>query len=218
MRGSRYAVCCAAVLMTALLTGCQTDTGSGTGPSVSVEGLAQTADEVGPEGADTCPLPYDFAKAASAAEIPGEAGPGLASGGGDESTATAENGFEAEQDEPFAGNPGALVSCWFHVGEQSVQVHLIAAEKPQPEYLLAPLLVSVSGQEVDAVNSYLRRTEKGAPGRPVLGSTGDYATVRVEPDGEGHAALLLTPGDADTDRLDGKQLTDLSRALYAQIT
>lgn len=217
MLGSPYALRCTAVLAAALLTGCQGSSNGG-GVPVSVKGLAETADKVGPHGVDTCPLPYDFAKAVSAAKIAGKAGPGPAPGGTDESTATAENGYEADEDAPFADNPGALVSCWFHVGGQAVEVHLIAAEKPQPEYLLAPLLVEVSGQDVEAINPYLRRTGKGEPGHPVLGTTGDYATVRVKPDGKGHAALLLTLGDASTDRFDEEQLKALSRALYRQIS
>ncbi len=217
-RTSRYGAHCAAVLVAALLTGCQADGGSGAGVPVSVKGLAEMAEEVGPDGTDTCPLPYDFAQAVSDAGITGEVAAGPVPGGSEGPAVTAENGYEADEDTPFAGNPGGLVSCWFHVGRQSVEVHLIAAEKPQPEYLLTPVMREVSDEDVPALNAYLRATGKGEPGRPVLGRTGDYANVRVEPDGEGHAALLLTLGDTDTDRLDERQLTALSRALYGQIS
>ncbi|MDT0428634.1 MULTISPECIES: hypothetical protein [Streptomyces] len=220
MSGYRHVLPGAAVLAVALLAGCQggTDDGAGgDGVPVSVERLAEMADEVGPDGSDTCPLPYDFAKAASTAKITGEAGDGAAAGD-DEPAATAENGYKAEKGAPFADNPGGLVSCWFHVGGQSVEVHLVAAEKPQPESLLAPVLVRVSGQDAEELDPYLRRTEKGEPGTPVLGTTGDYATVRVEPEGEGHAALLLTLGEPEGPGLGEDQLSALSRALYEQIS
>ncbi len=212
---------CAAVLAVALLAGCQgsTDDGAGAdGVPVSVERLAEMADEVGPYGSDTCPLPYDFAKAASTAEITEEAGAGPAPGDSQPAVVTAENGYKAKKDEPFAFNPGALVSCWFHVGGQSVEAHLIAGEKPQPEALLSPTLVAASDQDPDELGPYFRRTGKAEPGSPVPGTTGDYVTVRVEPEGEGHAALLLTLGRTKGPHFGEERLVALSRALYEQIS
>ncbi|MDQ0793632.1 hypothetical protein [Streptomyces sp. B1I3] len=207
------------VLAVALLAGCQgnTEGSGGTRARVSVEGLAAKADEVGPDGADTCPLPYDFANAVSAAEITGETGPGPAPGGVDEPPATAENGLEAEEGAPFALNPGALVSCWFHIGGRSLEVHLVATRKPLPEVLLSPVILEAGGEDVDALKAYFHVTGEAEPGRPVLGKTGDYATVRVEAEGRGGAALLVTPGDAGGGRLRGERLSALGRALYEQI-
>ncbi|MEU1128241.1 hypothetical protein ABZ371_32830, partial [Streptomyces sp. NPDC005899] len=182
------------------------------------EGLAATADEVGRGGADTCPVPYDFEEAVSAAGIAGEAGPGPAPGGADEPTATAENGLEAEEGAPFADNPGALVSCWFHIGQRSVEVHLVAARKAGAEVMLAPVVLEAGGEDIDALKAYFRRTGEAAPGRPVLGEAGDYATVGVEAEERGGAALLVTQDDAGGTPVRGEPLSSLSRALYERIS
>ncbi|MFJ9683879.1 hypothetical protein ACIRP2_38650 [Streptomyces sp. NPDC101194] len=222
-------VASAALLTLALLAGCgkqddwtEKDTNGGTGARksgvpVSVDGLTKAADRVGPDGADRCPLPYDMKKAADAVGLSGRVGTRAASEGDtDAPVATAENERMARPGEGLADNPGALVSCAFHIGDEAVEVHTIATRKPRAESPLAPVIMSAGRLSLDGLTAYLKRTAASAPGEPVVTDSGACAVVRVKPVGAGDAALLVTAGDGGRTGLTAQQMTALTRALYAQ--
>lgn len=160
----------AALLTLTLLAGCgNQDGGDAThaggsvgarkpGIPVSLDGLTEAADRVGPDGSDRCPLPYDLKKAADAAGLSGGVGAGAAPGGdADAPMATAENERMAEPGDGLANNPGALVSCVFHIGDETVEVHTVATRKPRAENQLAPVIMRVGRLSHDGLTAYLER-------------------------------------------------------------
>ncbi|MGW6718975.1 hypothetical protein [Streptomyces sp. NPDC054995] len=210
------------LLAAALLTGCQQDDGdraSGTAAdgTVSVSAL-RAADDVGPDGADVCPLPYDVAAPAKKAGLAGEAGGGAAPGDdSDDPAVTAESGRNAEGPGGFAANPGALVSCLFHVGDQTLEIHTIATESKSAENLLAPVIMAAGRLSSDDLVSYLQRTGATAPGEAVATENGGCATVRVKPADDGDASLVVTAGQGDNAGPGREKLTALASALHAQL-
>ncbi|MCX4673861.1 hypothetical protein OG413_00735 [Streptomyces sp. NBC_01433] len=225
----------AMLLATALLTGCGQGDGGGGGRGgdgsgasdagagkaagpVSVSALRALADKVGPDGADDCPLPYDITRAAKAAGLSGETGAGGAAGGdADAPAVTAENGRDAEGPGGFAANPGALVSCLFHVGAGTVEVHTIATQSASAENLLAPVIMSAGGFSTEKLTAYLKRTGAGAPGEAVASENGDCVTVRVRPTDDGDASLVVTAGEDGTSGPGREKLSGLALALHAQL-
>ncbi|MFE7137548.1 hypothetical protein ACFVAG_07350 [Streptomyces sp. NPDC057644] len=211
------------LLAAALLTGCQQDGGDGASGTaadgtVSVSALRAAADDVGPDGADACPLPYDVAGAAKKAGLAGEAGGGAAPGDdSDDPAVTAESGRDAEGPGGFAANPGALVSCLFHVGDQTLEIHTIATESKSAENLLAPVIMAAGRLSSDDLVSYLRRTGAGAPGEAVATENGGCVTVRVKPADDGDASLVVTAGQGDNAGPGREKLTALASALHAQL-
>ncbi len=215
MRHPRRRLTPAAAVLTAavLLTGCQG--GGGTAP-LSLKGLTETADGIPDGGADSCPLPYDLAAAAKEAGVDAAAGPGSARDK-DEPAATGEGGKRAKPGETLAENPGALVSCVFHLGDEDVRVHTLATRDPSGVAPLAPVIVSLTASSVDDQLGYLDEVAASDPGEVLVTDSGNVAAVRLEPDGEGHAALLVGAGEAGRTSLDRDTLGDLTEALARQV-
>ncbi|GAA2655982.1 hypothetical protein [Streptomyces vastus] len=208
----------AALTAAALMTGCQSDDGdssSGTAP-LSLSGLTETADGIPDDGTSTCPLPYDMAKAAKVASLDAEAGPGPVQDG-DAPVATAEGGKRAKPGEPLAENPGALVSCTFHIGQESVQVHTLATREPSGIAPLAPVVSSLAAVTADDLTSYVDKVGKAEAGEVVITDSGNVAAVRLKLDGDGDASLLVGAGEAGTASLNRKQVGDLTKALADQV-
>lgn len=209
--GYRRKFAVAALAAVALLTGCQ----NGEEP-LGVAELTKTADGVGADGAEKCPLPYDIEKAAEAAGLKESAGPGSSKAGDGEPVATAEGGKKARPGEPLATNPGALVSCTFHIGQEDVEVHTVGTEKPQALSVLAPVINSAARMPVSDLAAYVDGVAKTEHGVPVLTKSGNVASVRLDLDGEGDAALLVSAGADGKTSMSHQQVTELARALGAQ--
>ncbi|WP_318210794.1 MULTISPECIES: hypothetical protein [unclassified Streptomyces] len=206
----------AALAAATLVTGCQSDAGGGAAP-LSLSGLTKTADGMPDDGADTCPLPYDVAEAAKAAGLDGAAGAGPVQDGGDP-VATAEGGKRAKPGEPLAENPGALVSCTFHIGKDDVQVHTVATRTPQAIAPLAPVIQMMSGSSVDELVGYTKKAGDAKAGDAVVTDSGNVAAVRLKPDGDGDAFLLVGLGEAGAASPDREQqVGDLAKALAGQV-
>ncbi|MEU9378495.1 hypothetical protein AB0D94_32710 [Streptomyces sp. NPDC048255] len=212
MTHRRYGLTIAAVTAAALLAGCQ----SGGAAPLSLSGLTETANDMAPEGADTCPLPYDITKAAKAAGADAPAGPGPLNADGDP-IATAEGGKHAEPGEALAENPGALVSCSFHIGQEDVEVHTVATRKPQAIAPLAPVVQRLAGMPVDGLVAYMKQAGEAKAGEPTVTSSGNVAAVRLKPDDEGDAFLLVGVGDAGRSSLNQQRVADLAKALADQV-
>lgn len=212
MTHRRYALTIAAVTAAALLAGCQ----SGGATSLSLSGLTRTADGLQPDGAAKCPLRYDIAKAAKAAGVDTAAGPGSVTGA-DGPVATGEGGKRAKPGDPLAENPGALVSCTFHIGQEDVEVHTIATHKPQASAPLAPVVQHLAGMSTDDLIAYMKKAGGAEHGEPVLTGSGNAATVRLKLDGEGDAVLLVGVGEAGRSSLDRARVGDLAKALAGQV-
>ncbi|MFC8103219.1 hypothetical protein ACH4MG_31395 [Streptomyces sp. NPDC017454] len=184
--------------------------------SLSLKSLTETADGVPDDGASTCPLPYDMAEAAKTAGLEPDSGPGPVQDG-DEPVATAEGGKRAAAGDPLAENPGALVSCTFHVGEEDVQVHTLATREPSGIAPLAPVVSSLAAADNDDLVSYVDKVAQTEVGEVVITDSGNVASVRLKLDGEGHAALLVGTGRTGRTSLTSEQVGDLTSALADQV-
>ncbi|MFJ6611790.1 hypothetical protein ACIQPT_16115 [Streptomyces sp. NPDC091289] len=211
------------LLAAALLTGCQQDgsddaSGAAADGTVSVSALRAATDEVGPDGADKCPLPYDISEAAKKAGLSGKAGVGAAPGEeSDDPAVTAESKWAVDGPAGFANHPGALVSCRFHVGGETVEVHTVATESRSAETVLMPVMMAAGKLSLDDSTSYLERTTSAAPGEAVATENGGCVTVRVDPADDGDASLVVTAGEGDSAGPGREKLTGLALALHAQL-
>ncbi|MBT3154897.1 hypothetical protein HTV45_29185 [Streptomyces sp. CHD11] len=197
----------------ALVAGCQN--GSETSP-LSLKGLTETADGVPDDGASTCPLPYDIAEAAKTSGLDGRTGLGPVEDD-DTPVATGEGGERAEPGEPLAENPGALVSCTFHIGQDDVHVHTIATRKPNAINYLAPVISPLTGTSIDESLAYISQAADAEAGEVDITSSGSVASVRLELDGQGDAALLVGAGQSGDTSLSRKQLENLTKELAGQV-
>ncbi|MEU3743763.1 MULTISPECIES: hypothetical protein [Streptomyces] len=220
MTHARHRLLIAATLTAAtLVTGCQSDAGGAGGGAapLSLSGLTKTADGMPDDGASTCPLPYDVAEAAKAAGLNGATGAGAVRDDGDP-VATAEGGKRARPGEPLAENPGVLVSCTFHIGEDDVQVHTVATRKPQAIAPLAPVVQMLSGSSVDELVGYMKKAGDAEPGDAVVTGSGNVAAIRLKLEDDGDAYLLVGLGEAGTRSSDRRQqVSDLAGALAGQL-
>ncbi|MFF3088758.1 hypothetical protein ACFVRB_27475 [Streptomyces nojiriensis] len=208
----RYGLATTVVTAAALLAACQ----SGGAAPLSLSGLTKTVDGMAPDGTDKCPLSYDIAKAAKTAGVDTAAGPGSVTGA-DGPAATGEGGKRAEPGEPLAQNPGALVSCTFHIGTEDVEVHTIATRKPQASALLAPVVQRQAGMSTDDLIAYVKKAGEAKAGEPVLTGSGNAATVRLKLDGEGDAALLIGIGATGGSSLEPTRVGALAEAFASQV-
>ncbi|MEU3733559.1 hypothetical protein AB0E81_29795 [Streptomyces sp. NPDC033538] len=208
----RFAIA-AALTAAALVTGCQ---GESSTESLSLKSLTETADGVPDDGASTCPLPYDMAEAAKTAGLEPDTGPGPVQDG-DEPFATAEGGKRAAAGDPLAENPGALVSCTFHIREEDVQVHTLATRGPSGIAPLAPVVSSLAAADNDDLVSYVDKVAQAEVGEVVITDSGNVASVRLKLDGEGDAALLVGTREAGHTSLTREQVDDLTAALADQV-
>ncbi|MCC3654655.1 MULTISPECIES: hypothetical protein [Streptomyces] len=204
----------AAVLTAAaLMTGCQS---GGAATPLSLDGLTETADGMPDDGTDTCPLPYDMGRAAKAAGLDAEAGPGPVEKS-DEPVATAEGGKRAEPGDPLAVNQGVLVSCTFHIGRDDVQVHTAATREGYAVVPLAPVVSRLAAVSSDELIGYIDKAGKAKPGEAVVTGSGNVAAVRLKLDGDGDGVLVVGAGEWGKASLGRKQTGDLTQALADQV-
>ncbi|MFJ9807204.1 hypothetical protein ACIRTB_03055 [Streptomyces sp. NPDC101158] len=203
------------VVVVAGLVGCGSG-GTDAGGSLSLDRLVETAEKVGKDGADTCPLPYDPAKAAEAAKLGQDIEPGPAEAGSDKPAATAEGGRTTDPQSPYAGKAGAWVTCSYHVGGEDLVVHAAGAEAGQAVSLMLPTMQAAAGMSVDETKAYWEKTSKAKSGEPVPSTSGNIATVPLGSGDKGDVALLLTAGESGKTSLKPEQVTELAKAFAAQ--
>lgn len=206
----RAAAAVAVVLMAG--AGCDADGGE----QLSLAGLTGTADAVPEDGADSCPLPYGIAEAAKAAGLDGKAGAGPA-GGGEDPVATGEGGGRAEAGDPLAENPGALVSCVFHVGRHDVWVHTVATRDRNAVNVLTPVVARLGELSTDDAIGFVGKSGRAGAGEVVVAPSGNIAAVRLELDGDGDAALLVGVGEPGAPGVDAGRTRGLTEALAEQV-
>ncbi|MET9955486.1 hypothetical protein ABZ135_28620 [Streptomyces sp. NPDC006339] len=207
----------ASAVLLATLVGCGGD-GGGAGGSLSVDRLITLAEEVGKDGADNCPLPYDVKEAAEAAKVGERIQLGAADAEADDPVATAEGSrtTDANAQSPWGSKPGAWITCSYHVGDESLVVHTAGTEAGSVVNLLLPTTQSASGMSIDEVRAYQEKADKAKPGEPVPTSGGNVITVRLDSGGKGDVALLLTVGENDKSKLKPEQVLELARTFADQ--
>ncbi|MFF5974791.1 hypothetical protein ACFY7C_25055 [Streptomyces sp. NPDC012769] len=190
--------------------------GAEAGGSLSVDRLVQVAEEVGRDGADTCPLPYDTGKAAEAAKVDASVEPGTADAEPNEPTATAEGGKTTDPQSAFAGKGGAWITCSYHVGGDDLVVHTVGTEAGNAVNVLLPTTQQAAGMSADEVKAYYEKADKAKPGEAVPSPGGNVVTVSLDSGGKGDVALLLTVGEDDKSALKPEQVLQLARTFAAQ--
>ncbi|MBX9395731.1 hypothetical protein K4749_19535 [Streptomyces sp. TRM72054] len=60
-------------------------------------------------------------------------------------------------------NPGAVVSCTFHVGEETVQVHTLTTREPNGIALLASAVSALAAVTIEKLTSYVDKVAKPRP-------------------------------------------------------
>ncbi|MFD9377680.1 hypothetical protein ACFWBH_19405 [Streptomyces sp. NPDC059999] len=212
MRNRRYGSLTGAAAAVALLAGCQ----SGSAPALSLDGLTKTVDAIPGEGQSSCPLAYDIAKAAKAAGADGASAPGSVKEPG-AAIATGEGGKRAVPDTPLAQNPGALVSCVFHIGQEEVVVHTAATRHPQAVAPLAPIVAHLAGSSTQDLIAYVNRMAKAEIGEPVATGSGNVVAVRLKLDGEGDAVMVVGAGESGRSTMGRERITALAGSLADQV-
>ncbi|MFE0776164.1 hypothetical protein [Streptomyces sp. NPDC058861] len=198
-----------------VLAGCGSG-GSEAGGALGVDRVVEVAEKSGGDGAGTCPLPYDAGAAAKAAKLDGELRPGEAGAEADEPAAIAEGGRTTDAQSPWAGKPGALITCSYHLGGEDVKVRTGAASEGSAVYLQAPVIQAAGGMDFPALKAYTVKGAEAKPGEAVQSEGGNVVTVRLDSGGKGDVALVLTAGDSGKTSLERGQVLALARAFASQ--
>ncbi|MFC7977855.1 hypothetical protein ACFUT3_21765 [Streptomyces cinereoruber] len=198
-----------------VLAGCGSG-GEEAGGALSVDRVVEAAEKSGKDGADTCPLPYDAGAAAKAAKLDGDLRPGAAGAEADEPAATAEGGRTTDAQSPWAGKPGALITCSYHLGGEDLKVRTGAASEGSAVYLQAPVIQAAGGMDSSTLKAYTVKGAEAKPGEAVQSEDGNVVTVRLDSGGEGDVALVLTVGDSGKTSLERGQVLALARAFASQ--
>ncbi|MEV6330838.1 hypothetical protein [Streptomyces sp. NPDC051909] len=204
------------VVVLPLLVGCGGG-GADNGGSVSVDRLVTLSEEVGKDGADTCPLPYDAADAVDEAGLGEGIEPGAAGAEVDEPVATAQGGRTSDPQSPWAGKAGAWITCSYHVGGEDLDIHTAGTEAGNAINLLLPTAQSAAGMSSDEMKTYYEKADKAKPGEPVPSQSGNVVTVRLDSGGKGDVALLLTVGEDHKSKLKPEQVLELARTFATQV-
>ncbi|MEW1901118.1 hypothetical protein [Streptomyces sp. NPDC086147] len=198
-----------------VLAGCGSG-GEEAGGALSVDRVVEVAEKSGKEGADTCPLPYDAGAAAEAAKLDRSVEPGAAGAEADEPVAIAEGGRTTDPQSPWAGKPGALISCSYHLDGEDLKVRTGAVSEGSAVYLQAPVIQAAGGMDLSALKAYTVKGAEAKPGEAVQSGDGNVVTVRLDSGGKGDVALVLTVGDSGKTSLERGQVLALARAFASQ--
>lgn len=212
---NRWAAAATGILVLSTLVACGGD-GAGASGSLSLDKLVTLSDEVGKDGADKCPLPYDVAEAADEARLSEGIEPGAAGAETDVPAATAEGGKTTDPQSPWAGKAGAWITCSYHVGTEDLDIHTAGTEGGRATNLLLPRAQSAGGMSIDELKLYSEKAAKTKPGEAVPNKSGNVVTVRLDSGGKGEVALLLTVGESGKSTLKPQQVLELARAFAAQ--
>ncbi|MEU6988609.1 hypothetical protein ABZ946_35270 [Streptomyces sp. NPDC046324] len=216
MTHTKRAIAAAAgAVMLATLVACGGD-GSDAGGSLSVDRLVTLAEEVGKDGADSCPVPYDAGKAGESAKLGESIEPGHATSDAASPVATAEGGRTTDPQSVWQGKTGALISCSYHVGEEKLEIHTIGTEEGSGIYALAPVIQSAGSMGVDELKSYTEEGAKAKTGAAVPSKSGNVVTVRLDAEGKGDVALVMTSGESGETSLKPEQVVELAKTFAAQ--
>ncbi|MGW9451310.1 hypothetical protein [Streptomyces sp. NPDC055632] len=205
----------AGAVLLLVLAGCGSG-GSEAGGALSVDRVIEAAEKVGKDGADTCPLPYDAGAAAEAAKLDRGMEAGAAGAEAGEPVATAEGGRTTDPQSVWAGKPGALVSCAYHLGGEDLELHTGSTGEGSAVYLQAPVIQAAGGMDLSALKAYTVKGAEAKPGEAVQSEGGNVVTVRLDSGGKGDVALVLTVGDSGKTSLERGQVLALARAFASQ--
>ncbi|MEU4266868.1 hypothetical protein [Streptomyces sp. NPDC026092] len=206
-----------AAALVAALAGCGSGGGADAGASLSVDRVIELAEGVGKDGADACPIAYDAGKAAEAAEVGQGIGAGAAGAKAGEPMATAES--ERRTTDPqagWAGKPGGLISCSYHVGGEGLTLHTVGTEAGSATNYLLPTAQLAGDMSVEDVKAFGTKAADAKPGEPVASKGGNVVTVRFDSGGKGDVALLVTVGENDKSALKPEQVLELARTFASQ--
>ncbi|MYV66086.1 hypothetical protein GT043_09090, partial [Streptomyces sp. SID2131] len=134
----------------------------------------------------------------------------------DEPAATAEGGRTTDAQSPWAGKPGALITCSYHLGGEDLKVRTGAVSEGNAVYLQAPVIQAAGGMDFSTLKAYTVKGAEAKAGEAVQSGGGNVVTVRLDSGGKGDLALVLTAGDAGKTSLERGQVLALARAFASQ--
>ncbi|MFD3947738.1 hypothetical protein [Streptomyces sp. NPDC058579] len=178
--------------------------------------MIELAEGVGKGGADACPIAYDAGKAAEAAKIGEGIETGAAGAEAGEPVATAKGGRTTDPQEAWAGKPGGLISCSYHVGGEDLTVHTVGTEAGSATNYLLPTAQYAGGMSFEDVKAFGTKATDAKPGEPVASKGGNVVSVRFDSGGKGDVALLVTVGEDDKSALKPEQVLELARTFASQ--
>ncbi|MEU9705743.1 hypothetical protein [Streptomyces sp. NPDC047981] len=204
------------VALLTTLVGCGGGSGADAGASLSVDRVIELADGVGKDGADTCPIGYDAGEAAEAAKVGEGIKAGAAGAEAGEPTATAEGGRTTDPQSGWAGKPGGLISCSYHVGGEGLTLLTVGTEAGSATNFLLPTAQNAGDMSVEDVTVFGTKAADAKPGEPVASKGGNVVIVRLDSGGKGEVALLVTVGENDKSALKPDQVLELARTFASQ--
>jgi hypothetical protein len=197
-----------AVLTGVLACGaCTSDDEPGNTRSSSVDAVRQAVTDAGP-APETCPV-VDVPAALRSAGVDTQARLESATAEVSQSEEPADDPLAAQQQgtPPLEASAGANIECHHLVGEDELDVYLVATRSEGAVHLLAPLIVGESGMAVAELQDFLGSLP--GPGEVTMPAD-TVAVVRPEVDG-GDAALMVVSG------LGGDTLREVTGTLVTQI-
>lgn len=96
-------------------------------------------------------------------------------------------------------------------------VHTVATREPQAGAQLAAIVQYLAGISTADLIAYVKQTGEAKAGEPVLTGSGNVATVRLKPDGDGDAALVIGVGENGHASLERARVGDMAEALADQV-
>ncbi|MEV5974324.1 hypothetical protein [Streptomyces sp. NPDC051921] len=205
----------ACTVLLATLVGCGASDAGGS-EALTVDRLIGLAGEVGKDGSGSCPLPYDPEKAASVADLGKRIEPGAAKAEPGDPVATAEGGQKTDQQSPWAGKPGALISCVYHVGDEKLEINTSGVAEGSGVYVLAPLIQYAGAMDATALRAYTKKAAEAELHEPVQSEGGNVVTVRFRSGDKGDVAMVLTVGEDGKASLAPEQVLGLAKTFAAQ--
>ncbi|HEY3482702.1 MAG TPA: hypothetical protein VGL02_27770 [Streptomyces sp.] len=209
---TRLAAGAAVAGLAAAVAGCGSDSSGSGGHALDVSGLMKLADGVHAKPTTTCPVRYDIAAAAKAAGISGKAAPTT---GTDAVVADTQAG--ADSDSVLVTSNGAILTCTYQVGTETVAVATVATHKEGAALpMMLPLIQRDASMASSAARTFFDSAHKADVGTATSTPSGNVAVVRLKAKDSGDVELTVTAGQDGHSSLDAAAVRHLAEQLAAQ--
>ncbi|MER7520855.1 hypothetical protein [Streptomyces sp. NPDC126499] len=211
----QYVGAAAMAFLLATLVGCGA-TAASSSETLTLDRLTGLRGKVGKDGADSCPIPYDPGKAASIVDLGKGVEPGAPGAEPGDPVATADGGQKTDPQSPWAGKPGAVISCVYHAGDEKLEISTVAVAEGSGVYVLAPLIQYSGGMNPAALQTYTKKAAEAELRKPVQSDGGNVVTVRFRSGDQGDVAMVLTVGEHGKTALEPEKILELATTLAHQ--
>lgn len=210
---TRLAAGAAVTGLAAALAGCGSGGSGGSGGhALDVSGLMKLADGVHAKPTAKCPVPYDIAAAAKSAGVSGTAAPAT---GTDAVVADTQAG--ADRDSVLVTFNGAILTCAYQVGGETVTVATTATHKKGAALpMMMPLIQRDATMASADARTFVDRSTKADTGTATVTPSGNVAVVRLKSTDSGALELILTAGKDGHSSLSSAKVGHLAEQLAGQ--